>query len=102
MSRTAKRWTPEEERVLRDQVSRRPNNLSEAFRRTSDLTGRTFNSVMCHWYYTTKHQTNVCFMTASNKSVSPNRKKNVIGEDTAIKPRKKVWWRNLLSLFGLK
>lgn len=101
MSRTLKKWTSEEERVLRDQVSRRPNNLSEAFRRTAALTDRTFNAVMCHWYYTIKHQTNVCFMTASDKSISPN-KKNVIGEDTAIKPRKKVWWRNLLSLFGLK
>jgi hypothetical protein len=101
MSRTLKRWTPEEERVLRDQVSRRPNNLSEAFRRTAALTDRTFRSVEQHWYYIIKHQTNVCFMTASDKSVSPNRK-NVIGEDTAIKPKKKSWWRNLLSLFRLK
>jgi hypothetical protein len=101
MSRTIKRWTPEEERVLRDQVSRRPNNLSEAFRRTSVLIDRTTSAVSYHWYYIIKHQTNVCFMTASDKSISPN-KKNVIGEDTAIKPRKKFWWRNLLSLFGLK
>lgn len=101
MSRTLKRWTTEEERVLRDQVSRRPNNLSEAFRRTAVLIDRTPDAVSCHWYYVMKHQTNVCFMTASGKSISPNSK-NVIGDDIAIKTTKKSWWKNLLSLFGLK
>ena len=101
MSRTIKRWTPEEERVLRDQVSRRPNNLSEAFRRVSVLIDRTPSAVSFHWYYIMKHQQHVCFMTASGESISPNSK-NVIGDDTAIKTRKKSWWRNLLSLFGLK
>jgi hypothetical protein len=100
MSRTLKRWTPEEERVLRDQVSRRPNNLAEAFRRVSVLIDRTPSAVSYHWYNVMKN-TNVCFMTASARGVNPNSK-IVRKEPEIIKTPKKSWWKSLLKIFGLK
>jgi hypothetical protein len=95
------RWTPEEERVLRSQVSKRPNNLQEAFRRTSRLIGRSAHAVRAHWY-TKMKDANVCFMTVSSSITNPNRKvvSNRTSDNTV--PVKKVkWWDKLLNFLNL-
>lgn len=97
-----KKWTPEEERVLRSQVSRRPNNLQEAFRRTSRITGRSLQAVSVHWYKNMK-DANVCFMTVSGPVTNPNRK--IVSSrtsDNTVPVKKVKWWDKLLNFLNLK
>lgn len=97
-----KKWTSEEERVLRNQVSRRPNNLQEAFRRTSRITGRSLQAVSVHWYKKMK-DANVCFMTVSGSITNPNRK--IISRrtsDNTVPVKKVKWWDKLLNFLNLK
>ena len=53
MSRGRASWSNEEEQVLVDQVRQSPNNLSRAFRATSDELGKS--------YYAVKMQENKLF-----------------------------------------
>ena len=96
-----RRWTPKEEKVLRSQVSKRPNNLQEAFRRTSRLTGRSLHAVAQHWYINMK-DANVCFMTVSGPVANPNRK--IVSNrtsDNTVTVKKVKWWDKLLNFLNL-
>ena len=74
-NRNCRKWTPEEDAVLRRYVRARPQNLHQCFIAVAEQTGRTEGAVSNRWYTkVSKEPANVCFFTASPQHVSKNRK----------------------------
>lgn len=97
MERQRKRWTPQEERVLINQVSRHADNLSQAFREAARLLGRSETSVSLRWYKTTRHkeETGICFALVSKYCKGTNKKVDRLG---STRKRSWRWWNSLLKL----
>jgi hypothetical protein len=92
-NRHCKKWTPEEDAVLRRYVRARPQNLHQCFMAVGEQTGRTVSAVSGRWYTkVSKEPANVCFFTASPQHVSKNRK-NGAGVTTNGNI-----WRRLMSV----
>jgi len=88
-----RKWTPEEERRLIDQVRVFPQNLHKCFLLVAEDIDRTPGAVANHWYTkTSKNPNALCFFTASEKHVSKNRK-NGLGEESTSSV-----WRRLLRI----
>lgn len=95
---TRRKWTDEEEQVLISQVRNNPNNLSRAFRATSDVIDRSSHSIEQHWYTKTRHLEPV-FMTVGSKTMNVNSKNTVKYNNT--ERVKLPIWRRILRLLGL-
>lgn len=95
-----RRWTIEEERVLIDQITRRANNVREAFRRTSELIDRTEAACMYHWYMVVskRKNTSVCFVTIGHKTRNINRKIVHAKTTDNTKVTTISWWRKVIKL----
>ena len=94
---TRRKWTPEEERVLIDQVRVFPQNLTKCFLIVGETIDRTPTAVASHWYTkTSKNPEVMCFFTASPVHVSKNRK-NGMGEES-----NQGIWRRLLRVLGIR
>ena len=88
-----RKWTPEEERRLIDQVRVFPQNLHKCFLLVAEDIDRTPGAVANHWYTkTSKNPNALCFFTASERHVSKNRK-NGLGEESTSSI-----WRRLLRI----
>lgn len=94
-----RKWTIEEERVLVDQITRRANNIREAFRRTSRLIGRTEAACMYHWYMVVskRENTSVCFVTIGHETKNVNRKNVASNTSDNTEKTSISWWRRFLS-----
>ncbi len=74
-TRTAKKWTEEEEQRLIRQVRAFPQNLNKCFLIVSEEIERSPAAVASHWYSVTSKRSDVlCFFTASETHISKNRK----------------------------
>ena len=90
-----RRWTNEEEQVLLSQVRQNPGNLSRAFRATSDIIGRSSNSIEQRWYGKVRHSETV-FMTIGTNAMSVNSKNSDNTQPVSV-----PIWRRILKLLGL-
>lgn len=80
MSNRCKRWTPEEDSRLVNQVRAFPQNLNKCFTIVSELTGRSKTACAARWYgILSKRTENAAFFTVSQHSKLLNRK-NGAGE----------------------
>lgn len=100
MSKRTK-WTTEEERVLVDQITRSAN-LTEAFKRTSELINRTKAACRYHWYKVVqKRDTSVCLVTIESKdkpkTKNVNRNKTVSGISDNEEKTSISWWKKVLN-----
>ena len=99
MTKKKRKWTTEEERVLVDQITRSANNLTEAFRRTSRLVGRTEAACAYHWYYVVskREDPSVCFVTIGQKTKNVNRKNVASNTSDNTEKISTRWWRRFLN-----
>lgn len=95
MSRGRASWSNEEEQVLVDRVRQNPNNLSRAFRATSDELGKSYYAVKWQWYNRTRHSETI-FMTVGANTMNVNSKNGV-----NTQPVQLPIWRRILRLLGL-
>lgn len=95
MSRGRASWSNEEEQVLVDRVRQNPNNLSRAFRATSDELGKSYYAVKQQWYNRTRHSETI-FMTVGANTMIVNSKNS---DNT--QPVRLSIWRRILRLLGL-
>lgn len=69
------RWTTSEDIILVGRVRMLPTNLTQAFKETARVTGRTVGACQNRWYSVlSKDKANACFVTVSGKHQSLNRK----------------------------
>ena len=95
--RPAKRWTPEEESLLLNEIKACPQNLSKCFLSVGVQTGRSNKAVQAHWYtHTSKDPKNIIWLQISSASVLKNRK-NGVGEANTPK----LWNRIKLAIQSL-
>ena len=90
-----RRWTNEEEQVLIDQVRINSNNLSRAYKNTSNIIGRSTHSIEQRWYGKVRHSEAV-FITIGARNMSVNSKNS---DNT--QPVRLSIWRRILKLLGL-
>ena len=70
-----KRWTPEEDRRLLQQIRVFPQNLHKCFLIVSEVTGRTPGACANRWYTKlSKDPANAVFLTVSSRHKVMNRK----------------------------
>lgn len=95
------RWSKEEMDILIDQIKKTPNNLTQAFKRTSLLISRSPHAIEQYWYSTLskKETTEVCFITVGSKTVNRNRKNVHTFTSDNTQKMYASWWRRLLNIF---
>lgn len=98
MQNNYRRWTPEEDEKLLNQVRVFPQNLKRCFILVAEDIDRSPSAVAAHWYskLSKGYNNGLCFFTASSRHVSPNRKN---GEGVSIRPT--IWRRLLNAIRGL-
>lgn len=81
---TRTKWTREEDAVLLEEVRKSPENLTEAFRRTTRLLNgkRTFDSVFSRYYWMKKR--GVEMFTLSSGPVTVVNTKNVLRKTVSV------------------
>ena len=73
--RRVKRWTPEEDRRLLQQIRVFPQNLSKCFIIVGEVVGRSPQACAARWYTKlSKDPANAIFLTISEKHKTLNRK----------------------------
>lgn len=73
--RQVKRWTPEEDKRLLQQIRVFPNNLQKCFIIVSEVTGRSPGACANRWYTKlSKDPDNAMFLTVSSHHKILNRK----------------------------
>lgn len=98
MSRGRASWSNEEEQVLVDQVRQNPNNLSRAFRATSDELGKSYYAVKQQWYNRTRHSETVFMTISANNTISTNQKNVYNGTSDNTQNNPSIWERLLRFL----
>lgn len=82
--RKIKRWTPEEDRRLMQQIRVFPQNLSKCFIIVGSVLGRTPTACAARWYtHLSKDPANAAFLTVSSNHKILNRKN---GQGTPSSP----------------
>lgn len=72
---TNRKWTSMEDAEIIRYVERYPQNLKKCFLMVSEVIDRTPGAVAYRWYsHVSKDPANLCFFTASQVHISPNRK----------------------------
>ena len=93
---TKKRWTPEEDKRLLQQIRVFPQNLHKCFLIVGEVIGRTPTACASRWYTKlSKDPRNPMFLTVSEKHKVVNRKN---GEGT---PSSTSLFRRILKLLKL-
>lgn len=98
MKRT--KWTPEEDAVLLKNIKQYPQNLKEAFKKTSEEINRTVNACNFRWYAVLSRnpdKSNTCFILTSPTKISRNKK---ICKDMSSKSTMSKWKKILNILFS--
>lgn len=92
---TKKRWTPEEDKRLLQQIRVFPQNLHKCFLIVGEVIGRTPTACASRWYTKlSKDPSNAVFLTVSEKHKTINRKN---GEGTSCN---RSIFRKILKLLG--
>jgi hypothetical protein len=93
ITRTSKRWTPQEDRRLLEQIKVFPQNLSKCFTIVSEVIDRSPSACANRWYTVlSKDPANAAFLTVSSRHKILNRKN---GEGTRCTPS---LFRRILAL----
>lgn len=89
-----RKWTPEEDRVLLNQIEAFPHNLTKCFAIVSEVVNRTPGACAARWYTKLSKNPNIepLFATMSKQHCSKNRK-NGMGV-----PSTPSIWRKILNL----
>lgn len=98
------RWSKEEMDILIDQIKKTPNNLIQAFKRTSLLINRSPHAIRQYWYsvLSKKETTEVCFMTIGYHTVNRNRKNVHVYTSNNTEGLSKSKWNKVLAILSKK
>lgn len=94
--RVHKKWTKEERELLKDTISKNPNNIHLCCEQLSRQLDRTPRAVYAEY----RNLKSVLFMTVSKKAYSPNAKN--IAYDSPVKATKHSLWSKIKKLFNIK
>lgn len=93
-----KRWTKEEIDLLKDTISKNPNNIYLCCEQLSEKLNRTPRAIYAE--YRQLRKSSVLFMTVGKKTHSPNVKN--IAYDSPVKATKHSLWSKVKKLFNIK
>lgn len=103
-TKSNKRWTMEEEKVLVFQIQKNPGNLKKSFSETAELINRTEKAIALHYYEViARNKSKVLpdsyvYMTIGGNKAMLNKKVAKKEEDyIEIKP---TLWQKIKNLFG--
>lgn len=94
--RIHKKWTKEEIELLKDTISKNPNNIYLCCEQLSPRLNRTPKAVYTEY----RNLKSVLFMTVGKKTYSPNVKN--IAYDSPVKAAKHSLWSKIKKLFNIK
>lgn len=94
--RPYKKWTKEERDLLKDTISKNPNNIYLCCEQLSHQLNRTPRAVYTEY----RNLKSVLFMTVGKKTYSPNVKN--IAYDSPVKATKHSLWSRIKKLFNIK
>lgn len=95
---THKKWTKEERDLLKDTISKNPNNIYLCCEQLSSQLDRTPRAIYTE--YKKLKKSSVLFMTVGKKTHSPNIKN--IAYDSSVKATKHSLWSKIKKLFNIK
>ena len=96
--RTCKKWTKGEIELLKDTISKNPNNIYLCCEQLSNQLNRSPKAIYLE--YMKLRKSSVLFMTVGKKTYSPNVKN--IAYDSPIKATKHSLWSRIKKLFNIK
>lgn len=102
-----RRWTKEDDKTLVNEVKVNFGNLREAFRKTSEKTGRTLGAVKARWYMvltnprSSHYIGSSCFLTFGTKAYYSNRKNDTIFTELKLPLVRRIW-NKILDILGIK
>lgn len=94
-----KKWSKEEDKILKKEVGKHPTNLAEAFVAASEKLSRTPASCHRRWYSKVSKEQGKCFILLGNKSYSSNRKTikhGYLGNENI--PIKTTIWNKVIAI----
>ena len=97
VKRTYKKWTKEEIELLKDTISKNPNNIYLCCEQLSEKLDRNPKAIYVE--YNKIKKSSVIFMTVGKKTQSPNTKN--IPYDSSEKPKKHSIWSKLKKLLKI-
>lgn len=94
-----KRYTPREDKLIRETIKKHPENLQECFRTLATQLNRSPKAIHVRWYAVLSKETTPCFMLQSGYKTLKNRKNYTPTCTVApIFNRIKHWWRKVAKL----
>ena len=93
-------WTQQNISLLIDNVSKNPTNLNHAFQLTSNVIGKSRDSVS-KWYYNNIKKKQAVISVATKHGFSVNTKNTLIVKDTSIELRMEIM-KDILTKMSLK
>ena len=99
-----RRWTEEEDEILKKEVEKCPYAKETAFREASKKLDRTVSACHIRWYAElsnpeSKHYVGCVFTLLAEKAVTVNRTTNTL-HSNPIKP-KKGFWSRIKEMLGI-
>ena len=104
METKKRRWTEEEDKILKKEVEKRPYAKETAFRKASKKLDRTVSACHIRWYAElsnpeSKHYVGCVFTLLAKKAATINRTTNTL-HSNPIKP-KKGFWNRIKEMLGI-
>ena len=104
METKKRRWTEEEDKILKKEVEKRPYAKETAFRKASKKLDRTVSACHIRWYAElsnpeSKHYVGCVFTLLAKKAATVNRTTNTL-HSNLIKP-KKGFWNRIKEMLGI-
>lgn len=96
MATTKRRWESWEEKLIKKEIKKHPNNLRECFKICALKLNRTPKAVSDRWYYTISKKNSSCFMVLSSTAGVKNRKNSKYNYKITIT---KNIWNSIVKLF---
>lgn len=99
-----KRWTQEEDAILVQAISARPQNLSKCFIAVAGKTGRTVEATTYRWYKYVKFTPagKKAMLTIGPKTAFSGKNELDNGKVKPIKVRQNSFWNRLLTILRFK
>lgn len=94
-----KRYTPREDKLIRETIKKHPENLQKCFRTLATQLNRSPEAIGFRWYAVLSKESTPCFMLQSSHKTLKNRK--VYTPTCTVAPvfnRIKYWWRKIAKL----
>ena len=92
------KFTKQEDEIIKREVRKSPENLSNAFRIAADKIGVPFD-VVNYRYYRHLRNKGVCFATISNSKLLPNTKRVNSGKISRLAKTPSLIWKLIMKLF---